>query len=79
MQLQAGMRWVQLEIKGCRFHSLLLLASELREAVGKRVRYSKFHDLTQRVSEFHCHDQIRAARPTLHHFVNSRLKPSNPK
>ena len=34
---------VQLEIEGRRFHSLLLLASELGEAVSKRVCDSKFH------------------------------------
>src|ERR1035438_448514 len=45
MQLQAGMSRVQLEIEGRRFHSLLLLASELREAVSECVRDSEFHRL----------------------------------
>jgi hypothetical protein len=46
MQLQAGMRRIQLEIESRRFHSLLLLASELGEAVGKRVRNPEFHMLS---------------------------------
>jgi hypothetical protein len=43
MQLQAGMRWVQLEIECRRFHSLLFLASEFGEAVSESVRDSEFH------------------------------------
>jgi hypothetical protein len=43
MQLQAGMRWIQLEIEGRRFHSLLFLASKFGEAVSECVRDSEFH------------------------------------
>jgi hypothetical protein len=43
MELQAGMRWVHLEIECRRFHSLLFLASKFGEAVSECVRDSEFH------------------------------------
>ena len=43
VELQAGMRRVQLEIECRCLHGLLLTAGKLGQAIGKRVRNTEFH------------------------------------
>src|SRR5205085_2553360 len=47
VKLQTRMTWIQLEIKCRSLDGFLLLACDPGEAVGERIRNSKFHQFTR--------------------------------